>query len=115
RAIGEGARVFLGSPGAPLTVECVKSALRRAYADAELPIPTAGPFKVFRHTFGSRLAMKGHSAQAIARLMGHTTTAITDTYMHLSPSHLRDVMASLDPQKRTQGTAQRKTTASRPR
>lgn len=105
RSISGGPRVFLGAKGDPLTVEGVKTALRRAYEAAELAV--AGPFKVFRHTFASRLAMKGHSAPAIARLMGHATETITDRYMHLSPAYLREVMASLDGPKRTRKPAQR--------
>ena len=78
----------------PIALEAVKSALKRAYKRADIHVP--GPFKVFRHTFASRLAMAGHSAQSIARLLGHTTTVVTDGYMHLSPAHLRHVMATLD-------------------
>lgn len=105
RSISGGPYVFLGATGVPLSVEGVKTALRRAYADAELEVK--GPFKVFRHTFASRLAMKGHSAPAIARLMGHATETITDRYMHLSPAYLKDVMASLDQTKPTRKPAQR--------
>jgi integrase len=94
RSVAAGNRVFLADDGSALTVEGVKTALRRAYVAAGVSV--SGPFKIFRHTFGSRLAMAGHSEQAIAALMGHTTATITDRYMHLSPAHLRDVMASLD-------------------
>lgn len=41
-----------------------------------------------RHTFGSRLAMKGENLRAIADLMGHKTTKMTERYAHLSPDHL---------------------------
>jgi len=94
RSIAAEGRVFLDAKGGPVHPRTLQSALRRAYLSAGFTV--AGPCKVFRHTFGSRLAMAGRSAQSIARLMGHSTTAITDTYMHLSPDHLRDVMASLD-------------------
>ena len=87
-------QVFLTDEGQPIALNAVKSGLRRAYKRAGISV--AGEFKIFRHTFASRLAMSGHSAQSIARLMGHTTTTVTDTYMHLSPDHLRGVMESLD-------------------
>jgi len=43
-----------------------------------------------RHTFASRLAMRGVHQKAIKELMGHETLAMTDRYMHLSPVHLHD-------------------------
>jgi len=94
RSLTSGGLVFLDAKGGPVHERTLQSALARAYAAAGFTV--AGPCKIFRHTFGSRLAMAGHSAQSIARLMGHSTPAITDTYMHLSPLHLRDVMATLD-------------------
>jgi hypothetical protein len=57
-------------------------------------------FHTLRHTAGSWMAQAGHSAVQIAKVLGHATTATTDRYMHLSPSHLRSagnaVEAALD-------------------
>lgn len=98
--VGASSRVFLGAEGEPVEPDALKTALRRAYNRSGIGIGHAagrsGPFKVFRHTFASRLAMAGVSAPAIARLMGHTTQAVTDRYMHLSPSYLREAMGALD-------------------
>lgn len=92
--IGDAHRIFLDAGRHAIHPEALKSALRRAYADAKLP--GRQPFKILRHTFASRLAMAGVSLTAIAKLLGHTTAQITERYAHLSPSFLRDAMATLD-------------------
>lgn len=93
-ALDAGGRVFLGEHGDPLTVEGLKTAVRKAYTRAG--VVTRQQFKVFRHTFASRLAMKDVPAHAIARLLGQKTEAIVDRYMYLSPSYLRGAMNTLD-------------------
>ena len=80
-------RIFLRD-GKPVHLEAAKSALRRAYGDAGIQVP--GPWKILRHTLGSRLAMRNVTAATIARLLGHTTQEVTDRYMHLSPEYLRE-------------------------
>lgn len=40
----------------------------------------------FRHTFASRLAQSGMDLLAISKLLGHTTTQMTQKYAHLIPS-----------------------------
>ncbi len=94
RNIASGNRVFLGPKGEPLTVNQVRMALRRAYRSAGFDV--RGRFRIFRHTFASRLAMAGVDMATIARLMGHSTSTITDRYAHLSPRHLQGAMALLD-------------------
>lgn len=42
-----------------------------------------------RHTFGSRLAMRGVDLRRIMELMGHKTLSVTVRYTHLSQSDLR--------------------------
>ncbi|MCZ6651282.1 MAG: tyrosine-type recombinase/integrase, partial [Acidobacteria bacterium] len=51
------------------------------------------PWKILRHTFGSRLAMAGVDQPAIQQFMGHTSPTTTARYMHLSPTYLRDQMS----------------------
>ena len=48
-----------------------------------------------RHTFGSRLAMKGVPILTIKDLMGHKTLTMTLRYAHLAPGHLRDAVEKL--------------------
>ena len=94
RSIRDGGRVFLDDSGQPLSMNRVATALRRAYERAGIEI--RGPFKIFRHTFASRLVVAGVDAPTIARLLGHTTLSITDAYMHLSPGHLLSAMERLE-------------------
>jgi integrase len=48
-----------------------------------------------RHTFGSRLAMKGVPILTIRELMGHKTLTMTLRYAHLAPDHLQDAVERL--------------------
>jgi integrase len=53
-------------------------------------------FHDLRHTFGSWLAQAGRTGREIQGLLGHTSLAMTNKYMHLAPSHLRAASAALD-------------------
>lgn len=46
-------------------------------------------FHDLRHTFASELAMKGADIKTIADILGHSSTRMTERYMHLSPNHKR--------------------------
>jgi integrase len=48
-----------------------------------------------RHTFCSRLAMKGINLKVIQTLAGHKTIAITARYAHLDDASLRAAVNSL--------------------
>lgn len=49
-----------------------------------------------RHTFASRLMMKGAELYEVMRLLGHTNIETTQRYAHLSPKHLQGVVALLN-------------------
>ena len=50
-----------------------------------------------RHTFASRLAMKGVDLRTVAELMGHKTIQMTMRYAHLAPAHNLAAVGTLVP------------------
>ena len=57
-----------------------------------------------RHTFASRLRMKGTPLEDIADLLGHKGLAMTRRYAHLGPSRLHEVVARLVEKPMKSGT-----------
>lgn len=56
-------------------------------------IDPAISFHVLRHTYGSRLAMKGAPMAVIAAQLGHADTRMTEKhYAHLAPSYVADTV-----------------------
>ena len=54
-----------------------------------------GRLHILRHTFCSRLAMRGATAKAIQELAGHVSLSTT-WYMHLSPAAKENAIRMLD-------------------
>jgi site-specific recombinase XerD len=50
-----------------------------------------------RHTFISRLVMKGVDLRTVQELAGHKTIAMTVRYAHLAPEHNQAAIEKLDP------------------
>jgi len=49
-----------------------------------------------RHTFASRLVMKGVDLRTVQELMGHKTITMTLRYSHLSPAHQLEAVQGLN-------------------
>jgi integrase len=59
-----------------------------------------------RHTFASRLRMKGAPLEDIADLLGHKSLTMTRRYAHLGPNRLHEVVSLLDVTDTTSDTEQ---------
>jgi site-specific recombinase XerD len=53
-------------------------------------------FHDLRHTFASRLVMRGADLRTVQELMGHQDIRMTQRYAHLSASHKQNVVYLLD-------------------
>jgi integrase len=67
---------------------------RRALKDSGV---TGFRFHDLRHTFASRLVMKGVDLVALKELLGHADIKMTLRYAHLAAGHLLDAVRKLDP------------------
>ena len=59
-----------------------------------------------RHTFASRLRMKGAPLEDIAELLGHKSMTMTRRYAHLGPNRLHEVVSLLKATDTTSDTEQ---------
>lgn len=89
-----GPYVFCDADGKALTNGACKWPLWTACEGANLGRRIG--WHVLRHTFCSQLAMRGASPQAIQKLAGHATLAMTERYMHLSPNVTAEAVRLLD-------------------
>ncbi|MFQ5896136.1 MAG: tyrosine-type recombinase/integrase [Nitrospinota bacterium] len=87
--------IFLARRGGPMTVKGLSAALQWAAARANLEGVT---LHALRHTFGTRLARAGSAEHAISALLGHSSTAMSQRYVHLRPEALRADVERLDRQ-----------------
>jgi integrase len=76
--------------------------LKRAQRRAGLEV--TGSLHTLRHTFCSRLAVRGASPKAIQELAGHANITTTMRYMHLSPAARDQAIALLEVQGHMEGT-----------
>lgn len=86
----EGSTLFLNYQGRPIADprEWFTTACERA----EIKGVT---WHTLRHTFASRLVMKGVNLKTVQELMGHKTISMTARYAHLSPEHKLDALERL--------------------
>jgi hypothetical protein len=69
-----------------------------------------------RHTFASRLAMKGVDIRTTQELLGHADIRMTLRYSHLSPAHLLEAVEKLTEERTgtTTGTSDRSAETAQP-
>ena len=70
-----------------------------------------GRLHVLRHTFCSHLAMKGVPVVTIKELAGHSTTMVTERYMHLQNDQKKSAVLLLDSKAKSEHFARRKRNA----
>ena len=78
--------VFPNASGGQLHRQYLGRAFKRYVVAARLPDYVN--FHTTRHTCASWLAERGASVEAIRSYLGHSSVAVTERYMHLSPSSL---------------------------
>ncbi len=74
-----------------------------------------GRLHVLRHTFCSHLAMKGVPVVTIKELAGHSTTLVTERYMHLQNDQKRSAVLLLDSEAKSAHPAREKETPAKSR
>ena len=87
------ARIILRDDGTPASKRVVDCWLYRAQQAAGLA--KKGPH-ILRHTFCSRLALRGATPKAIKELAGHVHSSTTDRYLHLTPRALQTAIDLLE-------------------
>lgn len=100
-ALDPEARVILRDDGTPASKRVVDCWLYRAQQAAGLA--KKGPH-ILRHTFCSRLALRGATPKAIKELAGHVHSSTTDRYLHLAPSALKTAIDLLEDPRHGHGT-----------
>ena len=90
-----GPRILHRDDGSALTNKVVRLWMLAAQRRAGLPLRNGGTH-ILRHSFCSHLAMQGAAAKAIQELAGHSTLAMTQRYMHLSPAAKDSAIALLN-------------------
>jgi integrase len=87
-----GSRVFLTYRKTPWTRHNLGLRIRRARKKAG--VPDDAKLYGVRHGFGTRAIVNGVDLKTLAELMGHTTTRMTEHYVHLAGQrqHLADAM-----------------------
>jgi integrase len=86
--------VFCDQDGTPLNEKNIGDHVDHAARAAQLQ---HRGIHILRHTFCSRLAMRGASARSIQELAGHADLKTTQRYMHLSPMALDTAIQLLEP------------------
>jgi integrase len=89
-----GPNVFVEDDGSPADENLLQDWMEQATRRAGLDVTRS--LHILRHTFCSRLAMKGAPAKAIQELAGHQSLGTTLRYMHLSPAARESAIRLLD-------------------
>ena len=78
----------LAPVGQPLTAQCVRGLVRRAFARCR--IPASGSY-ILRHTWATWAHRRGAGLKLIADVLGHRSLQSTQRYAHVNLEELRQV------------------------
>jgi integrase len=78
-----GGRPDIGAAPTFIRPHTVHKALAKALKDCGLPKMTL--YNATRHSFASQWVMNGGSLELLAKILGHSSTAVTSHYAHLAP------------------------------
>jgi integrase len=87
------AYVFKGFSGYKLNASYMSKQFKHYVREAELS--ERFRFHSLRHTFASWLAQSGASIAIISKILGHSSTEVTQKYAHLIPSASKNVMEKI--------------------
>lgn len=91
--------VFLNYKGDPITVRGIRQILKRLVEKAALTV-SVHPHKL-RHTFATHLLNEGADLRSVQELLGHESISTTQTYTHVTKSHLRNVYMNSHPRAKS--------------
>ena len=94
-----GPRVLYRHDGRPLSVGTLRYYIAKAQKRAGLRVVDGralGEIHILRHTFCSRLAMRGATVKSNQELAGHQHLSTTQRYTHLSPAARESAIKLLD-------------------
>jgi len=93
--IADGAPLFLGARGGPLSADLVRRAVRAARVRLGLP-DTLTPHAL-RHSFATHLLARGADLRSLQELLGHASLSSTQIYTKVDAAHLLDVYRHAHP------------------
>jgi len=89
--------VFVDWDGKDYTSDRARNRISQHTISAAKAVGIEGvSFHTLRHTAGSWMAQAGHSQVQIAKVLGHSSTATTDRYMHLAPEYLKAAVDAIE-------------------
>ena len=90
-------QLVLSENGLPLTVGALLQMIKRLGKKAG--VPRLHPH-LFRHTFAVKYLINGGDVMTLKNILGHTTLAVTQVYMHLADVHVQIQHAKFSPADR---------------
>ena len=90
-----GKALFVNARGSSLTTEGVRTMLRTSATRAGVAARITP--HMLRHTAATRLLQQGADIRIVQAFLGHASIRSTERYTHVSPNHLRLVLAQCHP------------------